>query len=82
MRLCCLNEVQNLEHLKQCQKLAHDPEVAFIHSVICIIMIGSVNQSSDSHHMYSYTDTHTHARHSMANFHFDIVTAVYIYLDT
>lgn len=59
MRLCCLNEVQNLEHLKQCQKLAHDPEVAFIHSVICIIMIGSVNQSSDSHHMYPYTDTYT-----------------------
>lgn len=28
------------------------------------------------------TQTQTHARHSMANFHFDIVTAVYIYLDT
>lgn len=25
-----------------------------------------------------HTQTHTHARHSMANFHFDIVTAVYI----
>lgn len=60
-----LMKSNNSNNLKQCQKLAHDPEVAFIHSVICTLLWLAALIKALIHIIYNTT-------HSMANFHFDI----------